>query len=333
MDSALLGACSFDGTVYAVGGGFTQAALYVWSSRRWVQRATMLSAQRLWSCWAGPKQVLYAVGQKGAIFRRNAEGWHQDLLPESIREADLYGVWGLADGTAVAVGGDLASPNGGSVIVYFDGHTWSRVHSSNIQTRTLRSVWGSTTSDLWAVGDDGAIAHYDGVDWRQSATHVDDRLYEVFGVDSDEVYAVGGTGRGLILRWNGSSWIVFDEVSKSLRSIWTTAQKPLVVGGDDGYLARYIRGNGSPGHNLPEVGRQTETAPFPLLRVNSLVGLGTAMLGAASTMNLDEVSGDWLGAIVSQGRSFDGPIVRSAYPDAGSWDAGAVLDAGPGASR
>src|ERR1700719_184037 len=36
---------------------------------------------------------------------------------------------------------------------------------SSIPTDTLRGVWGSSASDVWAVGPSGAIRHYNGAIW------------------------------------------------------------------------------------------------------------------------------------------------------------------------
>jgi hypothetical protein len=283
----------------------------------------MLQGERLWSCWAGPEQQLLAVGQDGAIFRRNAEGWHQDAMPSTAAGADLYGVWGMPDGTAVAVGGGLPSPSDTSVILHFDGSEWTRVDTSALATKTLRSVWASGPDDYWAVGDNGVIAHFDGERWRPAASRVSDRLFGIYGSGPGDVYAVGGTGRGLVLRWNGSSWLQFDEPPHAIRSVWTAPGSALFIGGDSGFLARYGREDG-----LPQAGRITETAPFPHLRINTLVGLGSALLGAASTMELNDETGDWRGAVVGHGRSFSGTVFESGRPDAGVPEPDASIESG-----
>tara|TARA_R110002096_G_scaffold143328_3_gene299227 strand:+ start:89939 stop:90955 length:1017 start_codon:yes stop_codon:yes gene_type:complete len=332
MRSALLGACSFEGVLYAVGGPYSDGTLYRFTGRRWSQEGSMLHGERLWSCWAGPSNQLIAVGQNGTIFRRNNEGWHRDQVPEEVLEADLYGVWGMPDGTAIAVGGGLPSPRAASVILHFDGvSTWTRADAENIATQTLRSVWGTGADNYWAVGDDGAAAHYDGIDWRPSPTQVDDRLYGIYGSGPNDVYAVGGSGRGLILRWNGSSWVEFDEPPSALRSVVTSPNGPLYVAGNSGYVARYPRKSG-----LPSSENSTEATPFPHLRINALVGLGSAVMGAASTMDTDEETGDWKGGVVGHNRSFAGVVFDSNRPpdagvplgDAGIGDAG-IGDAGP----
>jgi photosystem II stability/assembly factor-like uncharacterized protein len=325
MRDALLGACSFDGDVYAVGGLAESGAVYRFRSRRWTQEATNLQGARLWSCWAGRGQVAYAVGHKGTIFRRTAEGWRRDPVPESVRDATLYSVWGMQDGTAVAVGGSLPDPTEKAVILHFDGESWTRADASHVGTKTLRGVWGTSANNYWAVGDDGKITHYDGSSWKPSNSRVDDRLYAVYGVGPNEIYAVGGTGRGLVLRWNGSSWVHFDQPADSLRTAWTAPGAHLYVAGDNGFVARYERRD-----DLPSPTRVATANPFPHLRVHDLAALGNGLVGAAATMVTGE-DGDWRGAVVSHGRSFAGPVFESAAPDAAPPDAG-LADAGPDAA-
>lgn len=323
MRDALLGTCSFEGAAYAVGGLSDAGALYRWTSRRWLQEATNVQGERLWSCWAGRGQVVYAVGQGGTIFRHNGEGWRRDLVPESVQEADLFSVWGMPDGTAVAVGG-LGDPTETAVILHFDGQTWTRADASYVRTKTLRGVWGSSADNYFAVGDDGVIAHFDGNAWEPSNSQVSDRLYAIHGIGPNESYVVGGTG--IVLRWNGSSWIAFDKLPESLRTVWTGPGLDLYVGGDNGFVARYDRL-----HDLPEPERVVSANPFPHLRVHDLVGLGSSVLGAAATIITGD-DGEWRGSVVGHGRSFAGPVFESAAPDAAVPDAGppdASTDAGP----
>ena len=44
-----------------------------------------------------------------------------------------------------------------------DGSAWSRMSSGT--KNTLESVWGSSGRDVFAVGANGTILHYDGSAW------------------------------------------------------------------------------------------------------------------------------------------------------------------------
>ena len=47
---------------------------------------------------------------------------------------------------------------GAGTILRWNGSGWSSVSSGTASS--LSSVWGSGPSDVWAVGDAGAITHY-----------------------------------------------------------------------------------------------------------------------------------------------------------------------------
>ncbi len=326
MRDALLGGCTFSGNTFAVGGLANKSAVYRWTSRRWAQVATNLQGARLQACWAGPGNRVIAVGEGGSIFHHSAEGWRRAAVPESVLKASLYGVWGMADGTAVAVGGGLADSTETAVLLHYDGQSWSRADASNIATKNLRGVWGTSPENYFAVGDEGAIAHFDGNDWRPSSSEVSDRLYGIYGNGPGEIYAVGGTGRGLVLRWNGSSWVSFHQPGESLRSVWTSPGNHLYVSGNNGFVGRYDRFT-----ELPSPEHFASATPFPHLRVHTLVGVGDGIFGAAASMQTGD-NGDWSGAVVSHIRSFAGPVYESPAPDASVPDSGPIdagQDAGP----
>ena len=81
----------------------------------------------------------------------------------------------------------------------------------------LTSVWGSSATDIWAVGAHGTVLHYDGTSWQRAVTTVPDgglvyTLRSVWLERADDVWVVDGTsqlGGGGILRhtagWNGAS--------------------------------------------------------------------------------------------------------------------------------
>src|SRR5215831_2068790 len=45
---------------------------------------------------------------------------------------------------------------------HFDGHGWTTFDAG---TSALFAIWGSGPDDVWAVGDAGAIVHFDGASW------------------------------------------------------------------------------------------------------------------------------------------------------------------------
>ncbi|MHB2149321.1 glucosyl transferase [Calditrichota bacterium LG25] len=48
--------------------------------------------------------------------------------------------------------------------------------------KTVNKIWGTSSSDLYVVGNSGLIAHYDGQQWQRIESGTDLRLLDIFGV-------------------------------------------------------------------------------------------------------------------------------------------------------
>lgn len=80
----------------------------------------------------------------------------------------------------------------------------------------------------WAVGDGGSIIRYDGVSWVTQASPATDHLNSIFMVSASDGWAVGGAGK--IYRYNGTQWTEFADTGGNE---WYDVQ---VVSGNDGWL-------------------------------------------------------------------------------------------------
>jgi hypothetical protein len=114
------------------------------------------------------------------------------LLSPRYTEGKLNAVW--SDGAKVFAVGD------GGLVVRWDGTKWD---VSSIGAADLRAVWGSSASDVYAVGGD-LIQRWDGTKWNTTALTGAD-LRGVWGRSSpQEVYAVGGSTKSIVYRFDGS---------------------------------------------------------------------------------------------------------------------------------
>ena len=68
----------------------------------------------------------------------------------------------------------------------------------------LHGVWGSSGSDVFAVGDYGTIVHYDGMTWSPMSSGTYNHLRGVWGSSGSDVFAVGDYGT--ILHYDGAAW-------------------------------------------------------------------------------------------------------------------------------
>ncbi|MBU4173613.1 MAG: hypothetical protein KKB90_04260 [Actinobacteria bacterium] len=71
-------------------------------------------------------------------------------------------------------------------------------------TQDLTGVDAVNENNVWAVGTNGTILYYDGTSWTSQNSGTNDVLTDVSAVDTDHVWAVGT--QGTILFFNGSTW-------------------------------------------------------------------------------------------------------------------------------
>lgn len=63
-------------------------------------------------------------------------------------------------------------------------------------------IFGLTSRDVWASGDDGSLVHYDGQNWTATPSGTTKPLFAIWGAATNDVWTVGGA----VLRWNGTVW-------------------------------------------------------------------------------------------------------------------------------
>jgi hypothetical protein len=103
----------------------------------------------------------------------------------------------------------------------------------------LKGVWGSSATDVFAVGENGMIMHYDGVEWIKMKSPTMEHLYGVWGSSSSNVYAIGAAGT--ILHYNGLIWSADIEsgITEDLRAIWGTGDSDIYSAGDAGTILHF----------------------------------------------------------------------------------------------
>jgi len=86
-------------------------------------------------------------------------------------------------------------------------------------TALLYAVWGTSATNVYAVGSGGAILHFDGSSWASMASGTSSNLYAVWGSSATDVFAVGFGGT--ILHYDGSLWAPMASGSSGpLNGVW-----------------------------------------------------------------------------------------------------------------
>jgi hypothetical protein len=170
-------------------------------------------------------------------------GWN--LVPTSgvmSAYATLYSVW-TSDPSHVWV---AAYNNGWGTIFRWDGTSWLTEWTGN---SLPVCIWGTSASDIWAVGTGGLILHWNGTSWslvtnpaRTLGTILSD-LTAVWGTGSDDVWAFGPinvNNQAIALHWDGYSWSAFSTGSTArITGIWASDANDVWAVGLDGYILHW----------------------------------------------------------------------------------------------
>jgi hypothetical protein len=110
----------------------------------------------------------------------------------------------------------------------------------------LSAVWGSSATDVFAVGEAGTIVHFDGTAWSAMQSGTTDDLEDVFGFGPNDVYAAGGNWHtdhdtGFVLHFDGIAWseVLNVPADESVRALWGSAPDDLYAFGEDGEIVAY----------------------------------------------------------------------------------------------
>lgn len=187
----------------------------------------------LLSIWGSSSSDVYAVGgDRGTgpmVLHYDGTAWSQLATGE---RGNLWWVHGFADGP-VFMGGD-----GGMVLRYENG-TFTRLSTPG--TDTVFGLWGSSPTDMWAVG--GAVGGSNGgFGWRLSGNTFSEAagfpaeitanaaIWKMYGRSADDAWMVGTNGR--TVRWDGSTLTpISGGVGESLFTVHADGTRYTAVGG------------------------------------------------------------------------------------------------------
>jgi uncharacterized membrane protein len=217
--------------VFAVGGGngASGGRLIHYDGNAWssIPGGFTYGLNTVWAL--GPKSILVA-GELGYVGRFDGRVWTTlNLQPYPY---SWWDAWGSASNDVFFVG------DGGRAAHLRNGEP----QAAFVASATLRSVFGFGPDDVWAVGDDGVIVHYDGSAWSTVASGTTTPLRAVWGFADGRAVALGDGG--LVLEMERVCGRPADPVQRHVGSV----ARRCVRGGTD----RRARRLDSP-HRRPRV--------------------------------------------------------------------------------
>lgn len=190
----------------------------------------------------GASGVVWSVGNAGAAIRLDAGAWVRDDTPVDV---PLWGVWVLSADEAWAVGGDPFDTSGSGVLVHYVSGAWEEMPLPTLDrpAPAIFKVWGTSASNVHAVGDNGVILHYDGSAWTQSASGTTEDLISLWGTGPDEIVAVGGRSNGVLARFDGTAWISATvPMTPALNGVWMDQSGTAILAGERGTVLSVGKG-------------------------------------------------------------------------------------------
>ncbi|PRQ04912.1 DUF4215 domain-containing protein [Enhygromyxa salina] len=94
---------------------------------------------------------------------------------------------------------------------HYDGSGWAVVDFE--QPYNVEGVWRSPTGVIWIGAEDGIILRRTIINtWEEVPCPVVEDVSSLWGTDDDNIWAV--TTSGTVLRWDGNTWAIDDQVNQ-----------------------------------------------------------------------------------------------------------------------
>jgi hypothetical protein len=227
--------------VYAVGGPLGdggEAVVVHFDGTAW-KKLSPGGADSFWWVYGSAPDDVWMVGENGRI--THYDGVKFEELPRPAT-ATLWGVWAASKTDAWIVGGTpgkgMAAPN--DLVFHWDGSTWANVPLPMQLGRSLNKVWGTSSDDLYAVGEAATIWHKVGANWRLETNPAKSNLLTLFGCSSKDVYAVGGKD---VLHSDGTLWSPVDvKLTNAVNGVTCDSAMDLFLVGFGGLKERRVGG-------------------------------------------------------------------------------------------
>jgi hypothetical protein len=158
----------------------------------------------------------------------------------------INGIWGSSGSDVFAIGQisvQLTHVITGPFINHYDGTSWTEMMGfpPDGSSADLYGVWGSSGSDVFAVGSGGTILHYNGGTWSSMTSGTTNYIYGIWGSSGSDVFAAGSGGT--ILHYNGSTWSsMASGTTNNIYGIWGSSGSDVFAVGSGGTILHY---NGS----------------------------------------------------------------------------------------
>ncbi len=188
--------------------------------------------------WGSARDDIYVVGLGFGAGRYHFDGTNWTQI-SSITGRTLWGF--SAEDVFI----------GGRGIDRYQGAAWQTMFlPSDVSFSLIEGIWGTSSEDLYAVGNEYNILYYDGNpegQWEHfDTTGLEEDYYGfsgIWGNSDQDIFVIGrAAGKNIILHYDGSLWTTFVTPlsdGDTLMSIWGTGPDDVYAASYDGYILHY----------------------------------------------------------------------------------------------
>jgi hypothetical protein len=253
-DGALLGVWgSGPDEVWAVGGQTDRALVMRGDGTQWA-RVDVDADARLWSIYGVSATDVYAVGEHGLILYYDGTDWRRVA---SGTDLFLYGVWASSRDDVWIVGGDRTGA--GAVMLRGARDSFRIVDTlpAQLAPDILYKVHGFAPDNVLALGNSGML-RWDGAAWHREQMPTTEPMVAMWGHAANEVYAVGGTGLGAVVHWDGAQWneVAALPIGSGLNGVFSSPHDPAIAVGSHAQVFELGRDGSVVRPTLPELAAQ-----------------------------------------------------------------------------
>lgn len=172
-------------------------------------------------------------------------GTHEWVVVHDDLPGALLSAWESSDGVLYAVGGTART----AFVLRHDSTGWWQMDPGT--SSVLWWVHGFSASDVWAVGANGVVTHFDGTRWTVEREQGPATLFGVYGASRDRLIAVGGVvmlsaPQHAVLTRTAVGWSDVAALpstdTRPVFKVWGRLETEVFFVGERGLIAR---GNGT----------------------------------------------------------------------------------------
>ncbi len=210
-----------DGSFWVVGGELENGVVLHYESREWTEIDLGFQVPLLNWVHGTSANDVFVGGNDGTILHFDGVSWSRHFAPI---DDPVWGLWAVAPDDVWAVGGDGVFGTE-PFVVHFDGQGWSLAPIPAFErpgVSALFKVWGASADDIYAVGQNGAVLHWDGAAFTELGIGISQDLIGIWGNSSDDITVVGGRGTAAFAHFDGATWTRAPASSMvGLNGVWT----------------------------------------------------------------------------------------------------------------